>query len=217
MDLKEFEYKKLLKDVKYWKEEYELKKDMIFSIENMFNNALLEFLEKNPSIKSKWDDFLGKKAKQIEDMLKQKYSEVETKVNSEPISDIPEEKIEFTERKELSPKEKEIKRIYREIVKLTHPDKLYNHTEADKEKRLKIYKEATVYYRNSDLSNIIYYADELGIKYDISIIDVEIIKKDIEIFKQKANMYENSIYWKWYNENKNESLLNIFLNQQMSF
>ncbi|MFM2395353.1 MAG: hypothetical protein RLZZ546_3336, partial [Bacteroidota bacterium] len=79
------------------------------------------------------------------------------------------------------------------------------------------YKEATVYYRNSDLSNIIYYADELGIKYDISIIDVEIIKKDIEIFKQKANMYENSIYWKWYNENKNESLLNIFLNQQMSF
>lgn len=216
MDLKEFEYKKLLKDVRYWKEEYELKKDMAFSIENMFNSALEEFLDKNPAIKSKWDTFMGKKTKQIEEMLKQKYSDAEAKAEDESIN-APEEEFQFVEKKELTPKEKEIKRIYREIVKLTHPDKLHNHADADKEKRLRIYKEATSYYQQSDLSNIIYCADELGIKYDISIIDVEIIKKDIEIFKQKAMMYEKSIYWKWYNEDKNETMLNTFLNQQMTF
>ncbi len=215
MDLKEYEYKRNLKEVRYWKEEYELKKNMAYSIESMFNNALEEFLDKNPQIKTKWDSFMEKKSKQIDTLLKQKYSDIETK-----IPDLEEENTEepfIKTIKELTPKQIELKRIYREIVKLTHPDKLHNHAEIDKEKRLRIYKEVTVYYQNSDLSNMIYCADELGIKYDISIIDIEIIKKDIELFKQKAMMYEKSIYWKWYNDDKNESMINTFLNQQMSF
>lgn len=215
MNLNDYEYKRLLKDVRYWKEEYELKKDMAFSIENMFNNALEEFLGKNPTIKSKWDAFMFNKTKQIEELLKEKYSDKSTE--HEPIKEEIDE-IVFTETtKELTPKEIEIKRIYREIVKMTHPDKLLNHAEADKEKRLKIYKESTIYYDKKDLSNIIYCADELGLKYDMSLIDIELIKKDVELFKQKAMMYEMSIYWKWYNDGKNEVVLNNFLTQQMTF
>ncbi len=213
MDLKEFEYKKLLKDVRYWKEEYELKKDMAYSIENMFNNALDEFLNKNPQIKLKWDSFMGKKTKQIETIIKQKFSDTEHKVEQEePIEYVFEETAPV-----LTPKEIELKRVYREIVKLTHPDKLRNHSDGDKERRLKIYNDSTIYYENKDLSNIVYCADELSIKCDLTLIDTELIKKDIELFKQKAMMYEKSIYWKWYNDGKNETVLNTFLSQQMTF
>ena len=151
MDLKDFEYRKNIKDVRYWKEEYELKKEMIFSIENMFNNALEEFLNKNPQIKNKWDVFMSKKSKQIEEIIKQKF------IEPEPVEEFKEEVIEETYvKKELTPKEIELKRIYREIVKLTHPDKISSYNETDKERRLKIYKESILYYDTNDLSNIIY-------------------------------------------------------------
>jgi hypothetical protein len=211
MDLKDFEYRKNIKDVRYWKEEYELKKEMIFSIENMFNTALEEFLNKNPQIKNKWDSFMSKKSKQIEEIIKQKFTEPTISEEPENIEEI------IFSKKESSPKEIELKRIYREIVKSTHPDKLSNYSDTDKERRLKIYKEAITYYETSDLSNIIYCADELGIRYDIALLDIEIIKKDIEIYKQKTMMYEKSVYWKWYNDGKDEALLNNFLSQQMLF
>jgi hypothetical protein len=214
MDLKEFEFKRILKDVRYWKEEYELKKDMAYSLETMFNDALEEFLIKNPLIKEKWDAFIENKSKQIEKLIKQKYD------TSEKESAPEETEIEFTlepeEKKEPTPKQIELKRLYREIVKLTHPDKLHNHSDGDKERRIKLYKDSTVYYNNEDLSNLIYCADELGLKYDTSLIDIDIVKKDIELFKQKAIMYEKSVYWKWYNE-KDETILTTFLSQQMSF
>lgn len=208
--LEELQYKELIRTCRYWKDEYELKKLMAISIEAMFNNALEEFLEKNPDIKDKWEKFIETKSKQLDVFFKEKFTENNIEENK-PITKFS----QILETSVLTPKQKELKRIYREIVKLTHPDKMLNHSENDKERRLVIYQESKEFYKNNDLSNIIYCADELGIKYDISLVDLEIIKKDIDIFKQKTMMYEKATYWKWYNDNKDESIINNFVKQQM--
>ena len=209
MDLKNLEFRKNIKEARFYKEDYELKKDLIHSIEHMFNNALEEFLNNNPEIKNEWDSFMNKKSKQIEKLIKEKYSDISPEVKE----DLMKEEI----KKELTPKEIELKRIYREIVKISHPDKISNYADSDKEKRLKIYKECTQYYKNNDLSNLIYCADELNINYDTTLLDIDVIKKDIESYKLQSSMFENSVYWKWYRDGKDESLLNNFLSQQMLF
>lgn len=223
MDLKELEYKEIIRTCRYWKEEYELKKDMVLLIETMFNSELKNFLEKNPSIKSQWESVMKKKNEYIENLIKQNIdnsnnkNEESAKLNFDEPENLNTDIVieENIEEKIPTPLEIEVKRLYREIVKLTHPDKLFNKSNSEKEKKIKIYKEATKYYQINDISNIIYCADELGIRYNSDIIEVDILKKDIEKFKQNVETYENSLLWKWYKENKNEEILKIYLNKQI--
>ncbi len=210
MDLKELEYKKVLKDVKYWKEEYELKKSIFESIENLFNKEVSSFLEKNPSLKEKWNYYMDKKIQEIENIVKKniqddikKLSELEldSDINSDSESD--DIKVE---------KNKDLKKIYREIAKLSHPDKI-SEDDLEKNRKIEIYKKATEYYDSDNISELIYLANELNIKYDYTNIEIDIFKKDIESFKQQSMSFENTLYWKWYYDNKNESLISQYLSQ----
>jgi len=217
MDLKDYEYKKILKDVRYRRDDYELKKDMSSSLENLFNDALEEFLNKNNELKKEWSAFLNIKTKKLDQAIQTKIEELYSKVdniddidNIEPIDDI--------HNKELTPEEVEMKRIYRDIVKKTHPDKLNSdakYTEKEKEKRIELYKKASVYYDKKDFVNMMYCADELDINYNATFLNIETLKKDIDVYKDKSDMCEKSIYWKWYKDGKTETSLKDLINKMM--
>lgn len=110
----------------------------------------------------------------------------------------------FTEGEECkgNPKEKDqnqIKELYREIVKQTHPDKTANLTKEEMDFRSNLYQQATSGKLSGDLSQVLQVALDLDIEIQdinpslLKSIELEIEKKELEISKIKGD-----IMYKWY-------------------
>ena len=93
---------------------------------------------------------------------------------------------------------KYLKKIYREIAKSTHPDVISN------EKINNIYISATSYYDNYDIYGLFKICDILNIEYDF---DIEQIKSEIEVIRNRIFFIENSNTWKWFFEKKEDIII----------
>lgn len=184
--LVELEVKKLIREIKYLREDIDIKKSMAFEIQLLFDDALQKYLETNIELKDKWDNFNNRKLENIDDIVNK--SETRKIKNKKESPDF-------------------IKKIYRDIVKKTHPDT--NDTGED------IYKEVSVHYSNGDITDIIYIADNLDIDLNISEEDLQIIKQDLKKMKNHSNMIENSIYWKWYESTDKQKFIDKYINQNI--
>jgi hypothetical protein len=205
-NLLDLEYKLLMNNTIHYRDEYEILRDMVSNIEIIFNDNINEYLNRNETLKEQWEYF-----------NKQKDNSIEEYLNIENVKVLVEENIINHIQENVLPN-KEIKKIYRDIVKNTHPDKINIHySKKEKDNLVNIYREATNSYDNNDINSLILYAYQLSLKIDNSLIDKEKMKKDIDTFKKKIMMLENSIFWKWYNsdEIKKETILNDFLLKQM--
>lgn len=199
MNLKNLEIKKLVNDIKYWKIEVSLKNDMSKQIEIEFNNSLNSFLENNLQIKKRWNSFLDQKEKLVAELLKQQNDD-----NNIIVKDKVDNSIKM-------------KKLYRNLVKILHPDKLLTDNEKDKFEKEELYKKLTQCYEQGDIINLIYYADELKIEIELTNTDIEKLNKEIQLLKSKSFMIEKSFHWQWYIENKNEDMLSSYLFEQISF
>ena len=92
------------------------------------------------------------------------------------------------EHKEKSPK---MKRLYRSIVKITHPDKNQN------DELNQIYLKSTKYYNDDDLLNIYRICNDLGINYELEEHEEGRINNDIKTTKNRITFVENSFVYKW--------------------
>ncbi len=101
------------------------------------------------------------------------------------------EKIEESQREKS--KDERIKKIYRDIVKRTHPDKTENEILNQE------YIEATIAYDSNSLTDIILICERSNIPYELEIEDKEEFEKETEIVKNQIIMIENSYPWKWFN------------------
>lgn len=129
--------------------------------------------------------------------------------NEEPEEEITEEQAEIKKKEEV--KSKKIKKVYREIVKLTHPDKV-------KDVRLnEIYLKATSFYDKNDLIAIYSVCNELKIAYELDEIDYELIKIKINTIKERIKFMESTFTWKWHKaenaEEKQMLVMNYIKNQ----
>ena len=88
------------------------------------------------------------------------------------------------------------KLLYRTIVKKTHPDIIQNDFLNN------IYINSTKYYDLGECLELILICYKLDIELDYNKYE-ELIKKEISSFKEKIMFLENSISWKWFNEDKN--------------
>lgn len=102
-------------------------------------------------------------------------------------------------KKEAEDSPEEIKELYREIVKNTHPDKTQNLSEEEIESRAELYHEATDGKTSGDLHKILKVALELNIEIDslseelINTLESEIIKVESHISKMQKD-----IMYRWY-------------------
>ena len=80
---------------------------------------------------------------------------------------------------ELLPKETivKIKKLFREIVKKTHPDKV------NSEDLIEIYINAKDAYESNDILKLAYYANNLGIEVELSDLEIDLLK-DLISFKK---------------------------------
>lgn len=189
--LHQLEVRKLLKELDYVKSDFEYKNEIVFEADNSFMRSLNEFLEKNIVLKEMFDKKINRK---IDEMIRERSAE-------RVIESIPEEVEE--ESTEIAIVEKvvdeKLRKIYRGIAKKTHPDKISDVRLND------IYIMASKMYESNDVMGIYSICDQLGIPYELSIEDGEILKSQISMMKERVVFMESTFTWKWYHtEDENE-------------
>lgn len=206
--VKSLEFKKLFKELEFIESDFEYRNEIISEADAQFINSINQFLENHPELKEIYDNKVTEKINQS--IKKTEESEQKNDESTSDDSEISQAESEDVEEVEEENKDKksisEIKKLYREIVKLTHPDKVKN------KKLNEIYLKATNYYDDDNKIGIYAICNELSIEYEISTEDIQLIYEQIKKFQQKISFLESTYTWKWYNcedgEQKNQILLN---------
>ena len=101
-----------------------------------------------------------------------------------------------------------MKKIYREIVKLTHPDKITS------EKLNKLYIVAKEAYHCNDLMELFCISTELDIPIEIESEEIAIFNSIIDDKRKKSKALESSYVWLWIHadtEEKKKSVVDFFI------
>ena len=88
--------------------------------------------------------------------------------------------------------DQKVKKLYREIAKITHPDKIDNRKLND------LYLRATTCYDNNDRPGTYSICDELDIDYEPDESDNQTISNKITDIKGKITFIESTMTWSWY-------------------
>ena len=91
------------------------------------------------------------------------------------------------------------KKIFRDIVKETHPDHFPKGLRAARKKNLtEIYEKVVKAYNKKSYSGLLESAFRLGIEIDnISNDQIDTIKKRINFIQNEISVIKNSLYWQW--------------------
>lgn len=210
--IKHLENKKLLKELEFIETDFEYKTEIISEADTNFIKNINEFLSRHPELKKMIDKRMSEK---IDNMVKEKEKADENDQISnnklEDNSDIEENNIEVDDNKIV--KSEKIKKLYREIVKLTHPDKVSDSKLND------LYIKSTKSYDENDLVSIYTICDELNIEYESDETDNVFISERITVLKERINFMESTFTWKWYtagdNRQKDDILMSYIKAQLM--
>lgn len=217
--VKLLEVKKLLKELEFIESDFEYRNEIVSEADTQFINSINEFLKNHPVLKEIYDNKITEK---INQSIQKKQENEEKKVteeepeqtdfnNEDDDSNNKTEEPEDIEKNEPEVKSTkhlpQIKKLYREIVKLTHPDKIQN-------SRLnELYIKATSYYDVNNKIGIFAVCNELSIQYEIETDDIQLIYDEIQKYQQKIKFIESTYTWQWYNcedaERKDQILLNF--------
>ena len=105
---------------------------------------------------------------------------------------------------DLDPKTKDkIKKIYREISKKTHPDKV------DSEELLDIYIQAKTAYELNDLMELFLICGKLNIQVEMDMEDTSTLDILIELKKNEITRIESSFIWMYINAKNDEIRHNL--------
>lgn len=178
-NLQKLESKRLLKELDFYESDLEYKSELVNHVETTFIQSVNEYLDEHPALKDEFDEKINKR---IEDTINKKISVAEF------IEDVSIEDDEVNSKDE-NPK---MRKLYREIVKQTHPDKIKN------EKLNNLYIEAGKSYDSQDLFNIYSICDELGISYELEESENFIIKDKIKYLQDKIKFIQSTFTWQWY-------------------
>ena len=87
---------------------------------------------------------------------------------------------------------KDIKKLYRKIVELTHPDKAKDQED--------IFRDATRAYKEENLAMLLEIASDLRIKInELSDESIELVQENIQDLETKVEELKQSTAWAWYN------------------
>lgn len=193
--LKDLEIKRLLKELDFIETDYEYRSEIVSEADSEFMDSINQFLSKNPELKDLYD-------KKVTDRIEKTINNIKNNEQQEEFINEEQSKEDDVMINEKSP---EVKKVYREIVKLTHPDKI-------KDKRLNnYYIKSTDLYNDNDKIGLYKICDELDIEYHIDENDTEIIEDKINTLKRKINFLESTFTWKWFNTKDEKSRERILL------
>lgn len=193
--IKLLEIKKLFKELDYVQSDFEYRSEIISVADTEFLNSVNCFLDGQPELKELYES-------KISGIINQNILINSYEPPLEQSGDDFEEPEIFIDDK--SPK---VKKLYREIVKITHPDK------SDKKSHNDIYVKATEYYDMNDKISLYKICTELDIDYDIDSEDNIEIQTRIDTFKGRITFLESTFTYQWIRIDdeiqKNEMMINF--------
>ena len=179
--------KKLFKELDYVESDFEYRNEIISEADSEFIKQVNTFLEEHPQLKEIYDEKIDNHIQQS--ILRNTEEVIELFENNEE-----EEIIVYYQDSKL-PK---VKKLYREIVKITHPDKVDNKSLND------LYLLATKYYDSNDKIGIYKVCTKLEIDYDLDQEDNKLIESKIEDLKRRIQFLESTFTWQWINTSGNK-------------
>jgi hypothetical protein len=182
--LVDLQINKLIQEYSFLKSDEELKKELI-------NAKQKDFL----------DLVNGKLNK-----LNPEESNHEPKTKQEPKSTKIEPKIDISGISENT--KVRIKKIYRNIVKITHPDKV------DSDELKELYMEATEAYEAYNIFELCFISKKLNIKVKLSLEETKTLNELINSKKDEIKKIESSFIWLWLiapSENEKNELVDRFI------
>jgi len=184
--LKQLEIKKLLKELDFIESDFTYKSEVIHEADSNFIKTVNELLEKHPLLKEVFDKKINSK---IDYIFEKKDEEIKEKIES-----CNEEEVFIEDDFVLVEKfvDQKVKKLYREIAKVTHPDRINNRKLND------LYLRATTCYDNNDRPGTYTICDELDIEYVPDDSDTQTISNKIIDVKGKITFIESTITWNWY-------------------
>jgi hypothetical protein len=169
--LKSLEFQRKLKELQFVESDYLFQSEILKQSESEFFNSVHIILEGNSDLKMIWED----------KMLKQQSSSNKDEILSTEI---------ITEN--IKPViEPEVKKIYRDIVKNTHPDRIKN------PKLNELYLEATAAYEVNDIVNLFKVCNDLMIDVDWTEDILTKIEERIQTFRAQINFLESTFTFRW--------------------
>lgn len=202
--IKQLQIKKLLKELEFVESDYDYKSEAMSIYDAEFMNEVDKFLETRPDLKEKYETKVNK---DLDEAVKKQVQEAES--SEENVDD----EFEENENKPSEEKSPKLKKLYREIAKITHPDRV-----SDK-KLNDFYIEATEYYEDNDLTGLYFICDQLGIEYEVDENDNQFISTKISKLKDRIQFMESTYTWMWYsadNDLKKEMLIMNYIQMQMA-
>jgi rubrerythrin len=190
--LKSLEIKKLLKELEFTESDFEYRNLAVSEADSLFINSINDFLGQHPELKKIYDDKITEKINKTIEKIQKKSNDETEKLDEnvqDDISPIEEEHKNDEDKTNIS----QIKKLYREIVKLTHPDKVKSN------KHNELYIKSSKYYESGNKIGIYSICNELDIEYEIEEDDVILISEQISNLKNKINFIESTFAWQWYN------------------
>ena len=179
-NLKYLEFQRLIKELQFVESDYLYQSEIIKQSDKIFLESVDDILEKYPDLNKIWQD---KKIKET-DILNQDIKDV-----------IIEEDVIIPDKISQN---KDIKKIYREIVKSTHPDKIKS------SKLNELYLEATQAYETSDVVTLYKVCLDLMIDFDWS--DDEISK-----IRERIDLYKNPEFYSGFFVNRKSKIVNCII------
>lgn len=186
------------KKIKLLINEFEFLNKQENEVKDLFGESQREFTKDiNKFLK---DNGLEKKQKKKEVLEKPSFEEGD---KESEVKDITEEVVEGI-KKNKPPKR--YKKIFRQIVSLTHPDKLTNEiSEEEKKKLIKIYENTVDNYNDGNYIPLLLNAKKLDIEIsDDFFDDLDTIKNSIKEKNEKIDNLQRSFAWIYCNELKEE-------------
>jgi hypothetical protein len=190
-NLKYLELQRLFKELQFVESDYLYQSEIIKQTDKIFLESVDYILEKYPDLKTLWLEKTQKKQNEIaQDLIEDVVETIE--VGNKPINS------------------SNLKQIYREIVKSTHPDKVKNL------KLNELYIEATQAYESNDVVTLYKVCSELLIDFDFDQDEINKIKERIENYKNQIGFLESTYTFKWLKSDDSERdkiILNFIKNR----
>jgi len=213
--------KRLFSELEYLKVDLDFKKQMFDKYQIDFNNDIVEYLNDHPVIKEEYDNIVNASMpvpvdrKENQEEFKDEEIDEKIKQAREEIDEALKEG-EFAENleKRTFKEDPDIKRIYRLIVKSTHPDKIKNHSIEQQNVLKKYYIEATDAYNSQNLYEIVRISSILNLDIgELSDENLDRLEEDLKRFKSGVKTIENNLVWKYYEELKDDFQRQLLIKQ----
>ena len=170
--LKLLEFQRLLKELQFVESDYLFQSEILKQSESEFFSSVSIILEKYPDLKNLWEDKILKSSGTVSLENIENISKIETD-NLKPVI------------------EPEVKKLYRDIVKHTHPDRIKN------PKLNELYLEATAAYEINDVVNLFKVCNDLMIEVEWSEEVLSKIEDRIKTLKNQIHFLESTFTFKW--------------------